>query len=58
MNIGGAVYMPHNRLELNGSGVINLERVIADRFYISGNGQKIVNYKGIPEIAPASYLVE
>ena len=58
IDVRGAVYMPHNRLELNGSGQILLERVIADRFYISGNGEKVVNYKGVRKISPQSWLVK
>jgi hypothetical protein len=56
--LDGAVYMPHNKLRMGGTGYIYLSRVVADRFHIYGNGEKIVNYKGIPEIAPKSYLVE
>ena len=58
IHIAGAVYMPHNQLSLGGTGDIYLERAIADRFYIYGNGKKEVNYKGNPEIAEKSYLVE
>lgn len=56
--IDGAVYMPHNKLTLGGTGYIELTRVVADRFYIYGNGEKIVNYRGIRKIAPKSYLVK
>ena len=58
IKIGGAVYMPHNRMELGGNGYISVTRMIADRFYIYGSSQKLVNYKGVPKIAPKSYLVE
>lgn len=58
IDIGGAVYMPHNRMELGGNGYISVTRIVADRFYIYGSSQKLVNYKGEPKIAPESYLVE
>ncbi len=58
IKIGGGVYMPHNRMELGGNGYISVTRIVADRFYIYGSSQKLVNYKGEPKIAPASYLVE
>jgi hypothetical protein len=56
--IDGGVYMPHNKLELGGTGDIYVGRTVADRFYIYGDGKKEVHYKGIPDIAPKSYLVE
>ncbi|MEN8126566.1 MAG: pilus assembly protein TadG-related protein [Planctomycetota bacterium] len=56
--IDGAVYMPHNKLELGGNGYIYMTRTVADRFYIYGSGEKIVDYKGDPQIANKSYLVE
>ena len=58
VNIEGAVYMPHNRLELGGTGDILMTRTVADRLYIYGDGQKTVDYKGDPKIAEKSYLVE
>ena len=57
-NIDGAVYMPHNRLELGGTGDLLMTRTVADRIYIYGAGQKVVDYKGTPKIAQKSYLVE
>jgi hypothetical protein len=56
--VDGGVYMPHNKLTLGGTGYIELTRVVADRFYIYGNGAKVVNYKGQRKIAPSSYLVK
>ena len=58
VNIGGAVYMPQNRLELGGTGDIFMTRTVADRFYIYGDGQKVVDYKGDPKVANKSYLVK
>lgn len=56
--IDGVVYMPTTRLELGGTGYIEMTRTIADRIYIYGSSQKIVNYRGDPEVATKSYLVE
>jgi hypothetical protein len=56
--IDGAVYMPHNKLELGGNGDIIVTGAVADRFYIYGNGQKVVNYKGERGIANGSYLIK
>jgi hypothetical protein len=56
--IDGAVYMPHNKLNLGGTGDISMTRTVADRYEISGTSQKVVNYKGQPKIADSSYLVE
>jgi hypothetical protein len=59
IDIGGAIYMPHNKLELGGNGNLRATRTIADRFYtIYGSGQKTIDYKGLREVAPASYLVK
>jgi hypothetical protein len=58
LNVDGAVYMPHNRLELGGTGELYMERVVADRMLISGSGLKEINYKGKREIAPQSWLVK
>ncbi|MHC4836236.1 MAG: pilus assembly protein TadG-related protein [Planctomycetota bacterium] len=58
ISVDGAVYMPHNKLELGGTGGIFITRAVADRFIIYGTGEKIINYKGEPEIAEKSYLVE
>ena len=58
IHIDGVVYMPHNKLELGGTGGIFITRAVADRFHIYGTGEKTINYKGEPEIAPKSYLVE
>jgi hypothetical protein len=44
--IDGAVYMPHNKLILGGTGYIYLRRVIADRFYVYGTAEKIIGYDG------------
>lgn len=35
-----------------------MTRTVADRLHIYGDGQKVVNYKGVPKIAEKSYLVE
>jgi hypothetical protein len=58
INIDGAVYMPHNKLDLRGTGGIFITRAVADRFIIGGTGEKIINYKGQPKIAEKSYLEE
>ena len=46
VNIEGAVYMPHNRLELGGTGDIFTERVVADRIYINGTLEIVIDYQG------------
>ncbi|MHC4288749.1 MAG: hypothetical protein ACYSSK_01575, partial [Planctomycetota bacterium] len=46
INIEGAVYMPHNRLELGGTGDIFTERVVADRIYINGTLEIVIDYQG------------
>ena len=58
IDIDGAIYMPHNKLTLGGTGDILVTRTVADRFVIKGTGQKLVDYKGDPKIATKSYLVE
>ncbi|OQY05709.1 MAG: hypothetical protein B6I25_05220 [Planctomycetales bacterium 4572_13] len=58
ISVDGAVYMPHNKLDLRGTGGIFITRAVADRFIIGGTGEKVINYKGEPEIAAQSYLVE
>lgn len=58
ISVDGAVYMPHNKLDLRGTGGIFITRAVADRFIIGGTGEKIINYKGEPEIAEKSYLEE
>jgi len=58
INIEGAIYMPHNKLTLGGTGDIILNRTVADRFIIQGTSQKVIDYKGKPRIADKSYLVE
>ncbi|RKY04808.1 MAG: hypothetical protein DRP56_09615 [Planctomycetota bacterium] len=58
IDIDGAIYMPHNKLLLGGTGDILATRAIADRFTLKGTGQKLIDYKGEPKIAPQSYLVE
>ncbi|MHC5155313.1 MAG: fibronectin type III domain-containing protein [Planctomycetota bacterium] len=46
ISIEGAVYMPHNRLELGGTGDIFTERVVADRIYINGTLEIVIDYQG------------
>ncbi|MHC4525737.1 MAG: pilus assembly protein TadG-related protein [Planctomycetota bacterium] len=58
IDVDGAIYMPQNLLMIGGTGYFATTRAVADRFDISGTGEKVINYKGEPEIAPASYLVE
>jgi hypothetical protein len=58
LNIDGVVYMPKNLLSLSGTGDGFGTRAIADRFEIAGNAQVVIDYKGIPNIAKKSYLVE
>jgi hypothetical protein len=41
--LDGGVYMPHNRLELGGTGYIYMTRLVADRFYIYGTAEKIID---------------
>ena len=41
--IDGGVYMPHNRLELGGTGYMYMTRLVADRFYVDGTAEKIVH---------------
>ncbi|MHC4551970.1 MAG: pilus assembly protein TadG-related protein [Planctomycetota bacterium] len=58
MNIDGVVYTPYSLLELGGTGDGFGTRSIADRYLIRGNSMVVINYKGEPSIAQASYLVE
>lgn len=58
LNIDGAIYMPNSLLELGGTGGGLGTRMVADRYQIQGNSKIVINYKGTPTIAPASYLVE
>jgi hypothetical protein len=44
ISFDGGVYMPHNRLELGGTGYMYMTRLVADRFYIYGTAEREIGY--------------
>jgi len=58
LDLAGKLYFPENHVEIQGNGDSIGTQLIAYTIGIGGTGEVIINYKGRPEPANKSYLVE